>query len=271
MTRGAQLDLVGLVPAAGKAKRISPLPCSKEIYPIGFRRDKESGDIRVEVVSHQLFEKFRRAGAQRAFVILRDGKWDIPSYFGEGQIVGLSLAYLVIADSIGPCDTLDRAYPFVKNETVMFGFPDILFHPDDAFQRLLVHLNESRSDIVLGLFPEVESRKTDMVDIEDSGRVRSVVLNPPFSTLTYTWGCAVWRPEFTEFMHTFLLAARAELQASNLLESGRQSQPDLPVGVVVKQAVEDGMNVQGVVLAEESYVDIGTLDNLIALARKSPW
>jgi len=102
-----------------------------------------------------------------------------PSYFGEGQILGLSLAYFVIADSIGPCDTLDRAYPFVNNETVMFGFPDILFHPDDAFHRLLVHLNESRSDIVLVLFPEVESRKTDMVDIEDSERVRSIVICLP--------------------------------------------------------------------------------------------
>jgi hypothetical protein len=48
----------------------------------------------------------------------------------------------------------DRAYPFVNNETVMFGFQDILFHPDDAIRCLLVHLNESRSDIVLGLFPE---------------------------------------------------------------------------------------------------------------------
>ena len=85
----------------------------------------------------------------------------------------------MIADSIGPCDTLDRDYDFVNNETVMLGFPDILFPPDDAFQRLLAHLNESRSDIVLVLFPEVESRKTDMVDIEDSERVRSIVICLP--------------------------------------------------------------------------------------------
>jgi len=135
----------------------------------------------------------------------------------------------VIADSIGPCDTLDRDYDFVNNETVMLGFPGILFPPDDAFHRLLVHLNESRSDIVLVLFPGVESRKTDMVDIEDSGRVRSIVINPPFSTLTYSWDCAVWRPEFTEFTHTFLLVERAELQARTLLEGRRQSQPDLPL------------------------------------------
>jgi glucose-1-phosphate thymidylyltransferase len=110
-----------------------------------------------------------------------------------------------------------------------------------------------------------------MVDIEDSGRVRSVVLNPPFSTLTYPWDCAVWRPEFTEFMHTFLLAERVELQASNLLESGRQSQPDLSVGVVVKRAVADGMNVQASCSRRKAMLISEHLTNLIAVTRKSPW
>ena len=29
-------DIVGLIPAAGKAKRLGPLPCSKEIIPVSF-------------------------------------------------------------------------------------------------------------------------------------------------------------------------------------------------------------------------------------------
>jgi len=28
-------NVVGLVPATGRATRITPLPCSKELYPIG--------------------------------------------------------------------------------------------------------------------------------------------------------------------------------------------------------------------------------------------
>ncbi len=31
-------DVIGLIPAGGQAKRLSPLPCSKELYPIGFGR-----------------------------------------------------------------------------------------------------------------------------------------------------------------------------------------------------------------------------------------
>lgn len=31
-------NMIGLIPAAGKAKRLQPLPCSKEIFPVGFHR-----------------------------------------------------------------------------------------------------------------------------------------------------------------------------------------------------------------------------------------
>src|SRR5215217_2645224 len=95
-------DVVGLVAAAGRAKRIAPLPCSKELYPIGFRRDERSGECRPKVASHYLLEKFRRAGIERTYVVLRDGKWDIPAYFTDGGLVGLDLAYVVVSESLGP-------------------------------------------------------------------------------------------------------------------------------------------------------------------------
>jgi glucose-1-phosphate thymidylyltransferase len=258
---------VGLVPAAGRALRIAPLPCSKEIYPIGFRRNERDGRFHTEVASHQLFDKFRRAGATRALVILREGKWDIPSYFGEGDLVGVSLAYVVIANSIGPADTLDRAYSIVKNDTVLFGFPDILFDPDDAFERLVNHLEESGAEVVLGLFPELESQPTDMVDVDDDGRVRSLVLGPHSTELRYTWGCAVWRPAFTEFMRTFLQTER-EMAVSSRAPHGTDRQPDLTVGAVVKRAIEQGIETRGVILSEKGYLDIGTPATLIEAVRR---
>jgi hypothetical protein len=33
-------EVVGLVPAGGLGTRTSPLPCSKELYPIGFMRQE---------------------------------------------------------------------------------------------------------------------------------------------------------------------------------------------------------------------------------------
>jgi len=263
------LDVVGLVPAAGKGKRLAPLPCSKELYPIGFRRDEQSGDLRAEVASLQLFEKFRRARLTNAYVILRDGKWDIPAYLGDGRIVGMNVAYLVIADSLGPPDTLDRAYPFVANTSVAFGFPDILFGPDDVFELLLAHLRQTSSDIVLGLYPAHDVRQMDMVDVNDEGRIRSIILKPPSSDLRYAWVCAVWTPAFTQFMHVFLETERAKADASKLAPRNIDSQGDLPVGAVFKAAVERGLRVHGLTFPHDTYIDIGTPENLIEVVRKS--
>ena len=49
----------GLVPAAGVAKRLQPFPCSKEVYPVGFAVDANTGMPRPKVAAHYLLEKFR--------------------------------------------------------------------------------------------------------------------------------------------------------------------------------------------------------------------
>ena len=52
-------EVIGLVPAAGQGTRISPLPCSKELYPVGFRQVDEKGTVQPKVVCHYLLEKMR--------------------------------------------------------------------------------------------------------------------------------------------------------------------------------------------------------------------
>ena len=94
-------EVIGLIPAGGQATRITPLPCSKELYPIGFRQVDEDGGLRPKVVCHYLLEKMRLAGATKAYVILGNGKWDIPAYLGDGTLFNMHLAYLIISQSQG--------------------------------------------------------------------------------------------------------------------------------------------------------------------------
>ena len=70
------MDIVGLMPAGGQAMRIAPLPCSKELYPIGFRLIAEDGSLRPKVACHYLLEKMQLAGINKVYIILRDGIWD---------------------------------------------------------------------------------------------------------------------------------------------------------------------------------------------------
>jgi glucose-1-phosphate thymidylyltransferase len=253
-------EIVALIPAAGRAARIGPLPCSKEIYPVAFDRD-EGGTLRPTVVSRHLFDKFRRAAVTRVYVILRDGKWDIPRYFGDGCLVGVHIAYLVVKDSLGPPDTLDHAYPFVAGHSVAFGFPDILFGPDDVFEQLLAHLGDRRADVVLGLYPAPDVTQVDMVDVDDHGRVRSIVLKPRSSHLRYTWICAVWTPAFTNLMHAFVNEERSRHRSQPRKYIDSDPQGDLPVGAVIKAAIDARLRVQGVTFPDQAFIDIGASPN----------
>ena len=94
-------EVVGLIPAGGKAARIAPLPCSKELYPIGLRPADDGHGSRPKVVSHYLLEKMRFAGITKAYIVLRPGKWDIPAYFGDGALLNIDLAYLMLGAPFG--------------------------------------------------------------------------------------------------------------------------------------------------------------------------
>lgn len=254
--------VVGVLPAAGRAQRLSPLPCSKEIFPIGFRTDEHTGELRPRVVSHHLFEKFRVAGITNAFVIVRSGKWDIPAYFADGNIVGVEIAYRVISESIGPPDTIDRVYPFVRHNRVAFAFPDMLFGPDDVFKQLVERLETTHASVVLGLYPTAQAHLMDMIDIDGEGRVQALVLKPAESPLQYTWTCAVWGPEFTEYLHAAV--ERERQQPSDRPSRLRRIDAggDFPVGAVLEAAVRDGLAVQTVAFPRETFIDIGTPANM---------
>ena len=259
--------LVGLVPAAGSGKRIAPLPCSKELFPIGFQRVDDNSEPRAKVVSHYLLEKFRIAGITTAYIVLREGKWDIPAYFGDGTMLDMHLAYVVISDSCGPPDTLDRAYPFVQNKFIAFGFPDILFGPDDVFTQLLQHQASTKSDVVLGLYPAHDSRAMDMVDVDANRRIHSMVLKPAQTHLRYAWICGVWSSLFTEFMHEFLVSPQIKKNLDQFANQKIDAQGDVPVGAVIQAAIRKGLRVEGVPFPDETYVDIGTPDDLVKACR----
>ena len=90
------LDIIGVVPMAGRATRLAGLPCSKEIHPVESHKGTHLGGKRPRAVCDYLFEKMHEAHIARVYVILRDGKWDIPAYLGDGSRAGVHLAYLMM-------------------------------------------------------------------------------------------------------------------------------------------------------------------------------
>jgi glucose-1-phosphate thymidylyltransferase len=241
--------IIGLIPAAGYATRLGPLPCSKEILPIG-TCDTPDGP-QPKVVSHYLLEKMRRAGITEAIIILREGKWDIPAHYKDGALVDMRLAYLAVPPTPGPPYTLDYAYPFVRDRLVALGFPDILFEPADGFVRLLEHQARTQAEVVLGLFPADRPETMDVVAVNGEGRVEQIVVKPAHTTLRQTWGIAVWTPAFTEFLHDRLAQGTALPQPT-----------ELHVGNLIQAAIEAGIRVEALAVSERPFLDIGVPEHL---------
>ncbi len=252
-------QLIGLVPAAGSADRISPLPCSKEILPVGFNH--QIAQPRLKVAGHYLLENMRIAGVRKACIVLRKEKWDIAGYFDDGRIVDIKLAYVLTPLNDGVPYTLDAAYEFIKDHIIVFGFPDIVVKPQTVFIDLLEHLNRKQVDLVLGLFNAREPSKMDMVALDESGRISRIDIKPTRSTLAYTWIIAVWTPVFSQFMNRYIENKNTDATSGSISHSAAKSK-EIFVGDVINAAIQDKVKMDKVVFENGDYLDIGTPGDL---------
>lgn len=246
------MNIVGVVPMAGHATRLPGLVCSKEILPVGPSPGAGDASGRQRMVCEYLLEKMRAAGVSRVYVILRDGKWDIPACLGDGSRTGLRLAYLMMGLPYGTPYSVDQATPFVQDAIVTFGFPDMILGPGDIFGKLLDYQGSYHADVVLGLFPVDRPEKVDMVDVSASGKVRQIIIKPQTTDLHISWGAAVWTPVFTRFMHEFLDSHRKIADEA----------PELYMGDIVQASIQAGLKVCGLQVSEFPFIDVGTPDDL---------
>ncbi|MHA6250224.1 sugar phosphate nucleotidyltransferase [Pontibacter sp. CAU 1760] len=255
------MDIVGLVPAAGFGNRLSPLPCSKELFPIGFAANADNGEPHPKVVSQYLLEQMQQAGAHKAYFVLRKGKWDIPAYYGDGNQLKLPLAYLLMRYPYGFPFSIDQAYPFTSQNTILFGFPDILIEPNDAYGQLLDRQVETGADLVLGCYRVSDTAKWDMVKFKEGGVVERVVHKPLSSGLQYNWVIACWGPVFTEFMHQHLQQILPEFESN-------KNWTEVSLGEIINAAIGNGLYVESVCFKKGNCTDVGTPVDLRNAIRK---
>lgn len=238
---------MGLIPAAGIGSRLGHLPFSKELFPIGMKRKGTSSEMKV--ACHYTMEMMKEASIEKVFIILRNGKWDIPSYFGNGEKVGLNLGYLIMGIPNGVPFTLDVAYPFVRDKIVALGFPDIIIIGKNIYSKILNELSCSEADVMLGIHEVENPQKWDMVRMDREFNVLEINIKPLSTTLRYAWVVAVWRAAFTDFMHNYIM---------KYVNHGTE----LFVGHVLQAALEQGFKIKGACLEASLCIDIGTSDDL---------
>ena len=156
----------GIIPAAGIGSRIQPLAFSKELLPVGSRRDADGE--RPRAVSEYLVERMVLSGATKLCFVISPGKSDIIGYYGA-RVGGADLCYVVQQTPGGLCDAIFRAVPLVHpDEPVLVGLPDTIWFPEDGLKSL--------PDDVLSflMFPVDRPEFFDAVVTDDAGNVTEV-------------------------------------------------------------------------------------------------
>jgi glucose-1-phosphate thymidylyltransferase len=228
--------MLGIIPAAGAGSRIQPLAFSKELLPVGSRR--EAGVERPRAVSEYLVERMLAAGATRICFVISPGKSDILQYFG-GQVAGVPICYTVQERPAGLCDALFRALPFAAaDEALVLGLPDTVWFPSDGLRSL--------PDDVLSflLFPVDRPEIFDAVVTEPGGRVVGIDVKQRQPRSSWIWGA-------------FKMPAPVALALRRLWDA--RDRRDEYVGTLVNAFLEDGGRAIGV-RTGRSYVDVGTLN-----------
>jgi glucose-1-phosphate thymidylyltransferase len=225
----------GIIPAAGQGSRIQPLAFSKELLPIGSRRDGERESPRA--VSEYLVERLVLGGADKICFVISPGKSDILQYYGGG-VFSASVFYSVQPEPAGLCDAIFRALPLIgPEEEVLIGLPDTLWFPADALTTL------PSGVLSFLLFPVERPQLFDAVVLRDDGRVQEIQVKDAHASSHWIWGA-------------FKMPG-AVLRELNALWLERERQDEY-FGTLVNAWLAQGGEAHAR-RAGTSYVDVGTV------------
>ena len=243
-------ELVGLIPAAGKGVRLG-LPYPKELYPV-------IRENRYKPISQFVVNNMTAAGLAHVIFVINETKHQLIGYFGNGQRFGCNISYVVQerlnhqgrSTSPGLAHALDSAYHLVKGKTVCFGMADTIMQPSEVFD-LGLNAADPDDDVILILFTTERPEKFGMVRYTQDKRVIEIVDKPKRTELTQMWGCIIWRPRFTEFLHDCI-----------------NSKDISDFAQIMNNAVSAGMNFRAVPIEDGLYIDLGTYKEIMELDRR---
>jgi glucose-1-phosphate thymidylyltransferase len=243
-------EVIGLIPAAGKGVRLG-LPYPKELYPV-------IRDNHYKPISQFILNNLTIAGLRHIVFVINETKHQLLGFFGNGHRFGCNISYVVqeavngTSESTSPglAHALDAAYHLTQGKTVFFGMADTIMQPESVF----VHAHEQalpEDDVILVLFPTERPEKFGMVRLNGQNCVTEITDKPKQTDLTEMWGCIIWRPRFTEFLHDCV---------------NQQGVSDF--ALIMNKAMTNGLRFRGVSMVDGVYIDLGTYDEIMEMDRR---
>lgn len=170
------MAIVGVIPAAGYARRLQPLSCSKEVYPIAGRP-----------VIDYVAERMWRAGCSELRIVTRPEKTDVVEYARHHA------AHIVEASPRSVCESILAGMRGLDDDdVVLLGFPDTIWEPADGYSPLIAAVQGSH-ELALGLFQTEDLERSDVVRFGDAGTIAGVEVKPAVPPSSWIWGCCAAR------------------------------------------------------------------------------
>ena len=246
-------NYIGVLPAAGIASRLSPSRYLKELLPVTYLVDDETGTARpVPIISLSL-RALREAGVKRCIVTISDRKPELMRYLGDGSDFQLHLAYVQQTSPSGLSVAVQMACDWAGDCHTCLLLPDTIIHPYNAMSKLREVMDSDDFDLVLGVFPTAVPEQLGPVKFDSDGRVYEVLDKPAVTDTRNTWAMAIWSPAFSQLLRQSLANGSA----------------DKVLGEVFNLAVRSGLKVKAVWFPQGSFVDIGTVTGLSQMVELS--
>lgn len=245
------MEVIGVIPAAGRGSRLSPLVIAKETLPAGsIKATNTSGKayLRPKVVSEYVIEQMVAAGVGKIFIITRADKYDLLRQHMNGKKYGVNIAY-IIGEPESMVHSIDLAYEWIKGVKVVMGMPDTIAQPAGGMSYLLEQHNRGSSEISLGLYKTDNPSKFGMITIDDDNTVIRHEDKPLSTDADNMWGIAAWSPKFTERLHEYVQAYT--------------KQPEAIFGDVIEESMSIPGACKAFPIPDGRYCDIGTYEEYI--------
>jgi glucose-1-phosphate thymidylyltransferase len=186
--------------------------------------------VRGRPVMDYLVERLVAAGCDEIRVVTRPDKDDVAD---RARVLGLRA---ILASPETPAESIALGAEGLRpDDVVLLGFPDTIWEPVDGFARLVPELDGAA--VALGLFRTPDLARSDVVALDEGGRITAVAIKPAQPASEWIWGCAAVRASALDG-----LAAAGEIGAH--------------FDALARRAV-----VRGVRLSDE-WVDVGTPEGL---------
>jgi glucose-1-phosphate thymidylyltransferase len=239
--------MIGVIPAAGIASRLRPSRYPKELLPVSYMLDENSGvAIPIPVISLSL-AALKAAEVSNCVVVISDRKPDLFAYLGDGSEFGVNIAFVQQVIPNGLLAAVHSAYAWCHESYSCLVLPDTIVHPENALHSVTHLVMEEELDLVLGVFPTSMPEQLGPVRVGCDAEILEVQDKPSITDLKNTWALAAWSPRFWKLLH-------------EVAGSCGDTQP--PLGAVFDLAAKNGLRCKAVRFDGGSFIDIGTTAGL---------